>query len=277
MLLFILLILFIFQSIKNPRFRFQWKRHCLRSYFLAGLCCFAGALMVELSGINSYWLEDQLITVLAGMLLGTPLPFLYLLFRFLDKDYKRLKECFENPAMGKNPNLSPEAPAPVLPKQLDQRSRIVREFNRLYELHLEEEEVVRIATASLMNQVWADEILAMKKEYNHISEWLSGDTLWLRIYMKAFTIQDITSDIEVQEAFAMQSLNDVFSYTDSHRYNSISECIRDINHHFFANFDDITFMLAYRLLEEKGFHHQLPRTKLMTSDDCDDRVAEKYL
>ena len=154
--------------------------------------------------------------------------------------------------------------------------RIVRKFNKKFDLSLREEEIEKIVNGSFHSEEWAREIAAMKERYSTESEWYSGETAWLRAYLRAFNVQNVSSDFKLQREMCLDNLNDIFASTDFSTFYSIDACIEYINNRYMTNFNDISFMIAYRFLEKNGKKYKLPSTDIVEATSEIDRLAEKY-
>lgn len=133
-----------------------------------------------------------------------------------------------------------------LTKAVPKRRKIIQKFNQKYDLYLTDEEINRIVDASYMSNCWEREILDMDQKYDTISQWYRGDSAWLRAYLHAFPVQNVTSDFESQRSICLDTFYQIFAEIDPGKYESVESCVREINHRFMTNFDDITFSVAHR-------------------------------
>jgi len=163
-----------------------------------------------------------------------------------------------------------------LPQSLKKRKKIVKEFSEKNDLFLTEEQINSIANASYMSNYWKAEIMDMQQKYEVIYEWFRGYTDWLRAYMYVFRVQEITSDFTQQQKIVAYAFNEVFNYSDTLKGMPLSMRIKRVNDKFFTNFDDITFMIAYRFLEERGIKHDLSEGEIVNADKEMDDLLEKY-
>ncbi|MCR4595566.1 MAG: hypothetical protein K5673_02160 [Lachnospiraceae bacterium] len=164
----------------------------------------------------------------------------------------------------------------ILPKATGRRTKIVNKFNEMYNLYLTEEQVRNIVAASYMSNSWKREVEAMYAKYDSVYQWLVGDTAYLRAYLRAFAVQDVTSDFQQQQKIVTESFEEIFQYSDTISGLSLERRIEMINSKFLTNFDDITYMIAYRYLETMGFHHELEKTQLNRIDGTFDDLVAKY-
>ncbi len=164
----------------------------------------------------------------------------------------------------------------ILPKATGRRTKIVNKFNEMYNLYLTEEQVRNIVAASYMSNSWKREVEAMYAKYDSVYQWLVGDTAYLRAYLRAFAVQDVTSDFQQQQKIVTESFEEIFQYSDTISGLSLDRRIEMINSKFLTNFDDITYMIAYRYLESMGFHHELEKTQLNRIDGTFDDLVAKY-
>ncbi|MGN0368854.1 MAG: hypothetical protein ACI4EK_08745 [Wujia sp.] len=163
-----------------------------------------------------------------------------------------------------------------LTRSVGKRRKIVNKFNKKHGLNLTDAEVTRIVDASYMSNCWEREIYDMDQEMDSLFEWYKGDTAWLRAYLHAFPVQNVTSDFEAQRTVCLSTFNQVFREIDPGRFVTIDDCVNAINNRFFTNFDETTFMVAYRFLERHGYHYDLPHMDILKSTMDIDSLKDKY-
>lgn len=163
-----------------------------------------------------------------------------------------------------------------LTKAVPKRRKIIQKFNQKYDLYLTDEEINRIVDASYMSNCWEREILDMDQKYDTISQWYRGDSAWLRAYLHVFPVQNVTSDFESQRSICLDTFYQVFSEIDPGKYESVESCVREINHRFMTNFDDITFSVAHRFLADNGYKFELPHFDVRGVKSDIDRLKDKY-
>ena len=163
-----------------------------------------------------------------------------------------------------------------LTKAVPKRRKIIQKFNQKYDLYLTDEEINRIVDASYMSNCWEREILDMDQKYDTISQWYRGDSAWLRAYLHVFPVQNVTSDFESQRSICLDTFYQVFSEIDPGKYESMESCVREINHRFMTNFDDITFSVAHRFLADNGYKFELPHFDVRGVKSDIDRLKDKY-
>ena len=164
----------------------------------------------------------------------------------------------------------------ILPRPVTKRTKIVNSFNEKFRLTLTEEEVDRIVTASYMSENWKKEVEAMTEKYETVYEWLSGGHSWLRTYIYAFEVQNISSDFEMQEKMVQEAFQEVFHYAEGLSYLSRTEKIARVNDRFFTVFDEATFMMAYRYMEKKGFTYNLGTEDVLKNEDEAEKAMRRY-
>lgn len=164
----------------------------------------------------------------------------------------------------------------TLPKAVSKRRKIIERFNERFTLALTDEQISSIVNASYMTPIWRSEIEAMSEKYETVYEWFTGDTSWLRVYMYVFHIQEISSDIMQQERICMHAFEEIFQFADSLGNLSVSEKISRINHKYLSNFDDVTYMIAYRFMEKKGIRHSMDNQDLVQNETEIDELLKKY-
>lgn len=164
----------------------------------------------------------------------------------------------------------------TLPKAVSKRRKIIERFNERFALALTDEQISSIVNASYINPIWRSEIEAMSEKYETVYEWFTGDTSWLRVYMYVFHIQEISSDIMQQERICMHAFEEIFQFADSLANLSVSEKISRINHKYLSNFDDVTYMIAYRFMEKNGIRHSMDNQELVQNETEIDELLKKY-
>lgn len=163
-----------------------------------------------------------------------------------------------------------------LTRAVPKRRKIIQKFNQKYDLYLTDEEINRIVDASYMSNCWEREILDMDQKYDTISQWYRGDSAWLRAYLHAFPVQNVTSDFESQRSICLDTFYQIFAEIDPGKYESVESCVREINQRFMTNFDDITFSIAHRFLADNGYSFSLPRYDMHGAKSDIDRLKDKY-
>lgn len=173
-------------------------------------------------------------------------------------------------------NSGKETKGTILPAAIKKRKKIVENFNEKYELYLTPEQIKGIVDASYFSEIWKKEIEAMTRKYETIAQWYQSYTKWLRVYLRVFHVQEVTSDIRQQESICMDAFEEIFLYADSLFDMPLSEKIREVNEKFYTSFDDISFMIAYRFLESKGKKHNLGKSSIVREDADIDELLHKY-
>ena len=164
----------------------------------------------------------------------------------------------------------------ILPRPMRKRIKIVSEFNQKFKLTLTEDEVKRIVESSYMSESWKREVESMTARYETVHEWFYGDTSWLRVYIYAFEVQNISSDFEMQEKYAQEAFDEVFHYAESLTMLTLPEKIARVNDRFFATFDEASFMIAYRYMEQKGMSYDLGSGEVLKNEDAAEQAMHKY-
>ncbi|MDE7325036.1 MAG: hypothetical protein K2N63_01965 [Lachnospiraceae bacterium] len=164
-----------------------------------------------------------------------------------------------------------------LPDAVGKRIRIIEKFNKKYDLNLTENQIQTMVDASYVSTDWELFLHSMTQEYATVHQWFaSGQNGWLCVYLRVFNTQTVSPDMQQQKQICLDSFRQVFQYTDLSAYNTPSWDIRDINNKFMTNFDDTSFMLAYRFLEKNGIHHELGSVKIMDADEELEALKRKY-
>lgn len=164
-----------------------------------------------------------------------------------------------------------------LPNAVSKRLKIVEKFNREYSLNLTENQIQTMVDASYVSTDWELFLHSMTGEYATVHQWYrSPDTGWLRVYLRVFNTQTVSPDMQQQKQICLDSFHQIFQYADLSSYNTPAWDIREVNNKFMTNFDDTSFMLAWRFLEENGIHHELGSVKIMDADGELEALKRKY-
>lgn len=241
-----------------------YKNALLDNFVWMVFFAFLVGISVNLAGYKDSAIYEQCIHLTAAIIITTP----YLAIRKILRRKKKKSVPIQN--------IMQEEVKPDLPDNVDGRERIVRKFSDKYNLCLRDEEIDKIVNGSFNSIEWAREIEAMKKQYSTESEWYNGDTDWIRAYLKAFYVQNVSSDFELQREICLANFNEIFEATDMSSFYSIDECIEYINNRYMTNFNDVSFMIAYRFLEENGKTYRLPSMGIVKATSEIDRLTEKY-
>lgn len=167
--------------------------------------------------------------------------------------------------------------ASQLPNAVDKRIRIIEKFNKKYDLNLTDGQIQTMVDASYVSTDWELFLHSMTQEYASVHQWFSSQTDgWLRVYLRVFNTQTVSPDMQQQKQICLDSFRQIFQYTDLSTYNTPSWDIQNVNNKFMTNFDDTSFMLAYRFLEMNGIHHELGAVKILDADEELEALKRKY-
>jgi hypothetical protein len=165
-----------------------------------------------------------------------------------------------------------------LTESVPKRKKIVQKFNDKYSLNLTEAQIDRIVEASYSSYHWQREIYDMDKDYKFASQWMEQANSWLRAYIYAFPIMDISTDFRRQEQIVEDTFYAIFMDIDPKSCFSVEDCIEKINQKYMTRFDEKTFMDAYRFLQKHHHNFKLPgadRSMIKNQSEID-ALAEKY-
>ena len=163
-----------------------------------------------------------------------------------------------------------------LTRSVAKRQKIVEKFNKKYALNLTESEVKRIVDASYMSNCWEREIYDMDKSYDNVAQWYKADTAWLRAYLRAFPVQNVTSDFENQRRLCMDAFDQIFQAVNPEKFMSVEDCVDEINRRYMTNFDEITFTVAHQFLERNGKRYGFPHFDIRGMHSDIDDLKKKY-
>lgn len=163
-----------------------------------------------------------------------------------------------------------------LPSAEKKRTKIVKKFSEKYNLFLTDREIKRIVDASYLSSGWAREICYMNQKYDTVYAWYASMNPWLKVYLYAFQQQNISSDFAMQERIVYDAFNTVFSDVCSDGDLTIDQAIRRINEKYLTNFDETTFMIAYRYMESKGKKYSFAFGQVLNTQEDIDELLSKY-
>lgn len=163
-----------------------------------------------------------------------------------------------------------------LTRSVAKRKKIVDKFNKKYNLTLTEQEVERIVDASYMSNCWEREIYDMDKNYDSVYQWYNSESGWLRAYLRAFSVQSVSSDFDLQKKICLDTFDQIFRDVNPGKFTTIDECVESINARYFTFFDESIFMIAYRFLEANGRRYDLPHHGAIKHESEIDALQRKY-
>ena len=164
-----------------------------------------------------------------------------------------------------------------LPSSPRKRRKIVEKFNRKYALNLSGQDIENLVAGSFMSTDWAREICYMNMDYPSVHSWYGTMNPWLKAYLSAFNVLNISSDFSTQEAIVLQSFTQIFSdILGTDRVLTVQEAIRDINYKYLTNFDEATFTIALHFLEEHRQHYKVDYVSVNNSREDIDELLSKY-
>lgn len=163
-----------------------------------------------------------------------------------------------------------------LTKSIPKRRKIVKKFNKIYDLNLTDDEINKIVDASYMSFAWEKEIKDMDEDYDSIYEWYNSMNNWLRAYLKAFPVHTVSSDFTRQKEIVLETFDQLLTEVQPSTYPSLEDCIYDINNKYYCVLDETTFMMMYRFLQACGREHKLPTSSLIRNESDIDRLKKKY-
>ena len=164
-----------------------------------------------------------------------------------------------------------------LPNAVPKRIKTVQKFSDKNGLNLTPSQIQTIVDASYISTDWEYLILSMQKEYQTIHQWFKSPIGgWLRVYLKVFNVQTISSDMAQQKRICIDSFDQIFRSIDLSSYNTSAWNIEQINNKYMTNFDDISFMIAYRFLEANGHKYNLGEVEILKTDEELSDLKKKY-
>lgn len=254
-----LLIWYFAAGRNNPKIFSKLKRNKVKLFILA-------IFLLATSGTG--FLEISM--GLAAM--GIPFYIIYRIFKAIffpekTKEKKQAKEA-RNSAIPKDQQL---------PNAVPKRIKIVKNFSQKNGLNLTDSQIQTAVDASYVSTDWEYLILSMQKEYQTIHQWFKSPIGgWLRVYLKVFNVQTISSDMAQQKQICLDSFDQIFRSIDLSSYNTPAWDISKINNTYMTNFDDISFMIAYRFLEANGRKYNLGQVEILKTDQELSDLKKKY-
>ncbi|MGN0165515.1 MAG: hypothetical protein ACI39R_04975 [Lachnospiraceae bacterium] len=163
-----------------------------------------------------------------------------------------------------------------LPRRENGRKKIIEKFNEAYNLNLTRQDVQTIVSATYMSIEWASEVYAMNRKYDSLYEWMGQGNVWLRVYLHAFNVQNISPVFNKQEELVFQAFNAIFSEMCVDETLPTEVIISNINSKYLTNFDETSFMLAINYMESKGMRYKYGAPVLTRMSSDIENLARKY-
>lgn len=210
--------------------------------------------------------------VLSMLMVFSPIILLILFIVICSRRKKNKKYIEETKKEREQFNVSGKQLVKAVPK----RRKIVEKFNKKFDLTLTDDQIKTIVDASYISVLWEAEILSMDKNYNSIYEWFKSDTAWLRAYLHAFKVQEVSSDFEQQRQIVFEAFDQIFREMNFNVYATRKDMLWDLNNTYFTGFDEVTFMIAYRFLQSEGRNYDIGCGQIIRNEDETDILARKY-
>ncbi len=212
--------------------------------------------------------------ILSLVLLGVFSPVLifgFVIYKLLGGGKKKNKKGTLGAVSSAMDNLSTG-----LTRSVPKRKKIIKKFCKKYDISLTEEEMDRIVDGSYMSFAWEKEIYDMQADYDTLLQWLTGNSSWLRAYLKVFSVHTISTDFMRQRQVCKDTFAQIFDEVNPGAFGTVEDCIDAINNEYFSFFDEATFMLIYRFLEKEGKNYNLPALDIIKNESELDKLRRKY-
>lgn len=245
----------------------SYKNFMLDNVLWLGVLAMLVGVAISLGGFEDTALYDEMINFVAALILGSPF--------FVIRNARRKLMKKTEPVVTRVMDAPAEKKIDI-PNSAAGRKKIVQKFNQKMDLKLTDKEIDKIVNGSFQSEDWAKEIEAMTQNYSVSSEWYRGETDWLRAYLKAFNVQNVSSDFQFQMDVCLKNFEEIFASMDMTTFSSNDECVVAINNRFMTNFDETTFMIAYRFLEAHGRKYALPAMGIVSVDQELQELERKY-
>ncbi len=159
----------------------------------------------------------------------------------------------------------------------DKRRRMVSEFNDKFELNLNNEQIQQIVDASYSSKEWEREVGEMHPNYHHVSEWYrSADTNWLRAYLRACPMMNITMDFQMQRSIVEDTFKRILTELPPGDFPTVKSAVDETNRRFYTLFDETTYMIMFRYMQEKGMQLKTPNGLYYRPESEVQELAKKY-
>ena len=228
--------------------------------------CFTVFLVLMVIGVGTSFLPGLFGVAVAVLALGLPIMLIGKLIQAANHEATRRnsKEIKDIPEKFK------------LTESVSKRQKILSKFNEKYELNLSQEQMDRIVDASYMSYSWEKEIYDMTKDYGRPAEWMKSDTSWLRAYLRAFPMMNISSDFEMQKAIVEDAFRQILTEVPPGDFYTIDAAIEETNRRFYTLFDETTYMVMFRYMQSKGMKLSVPNGLHHAQESEADRLAREY-
>lgn len=275
--MFVLVIMFVAYLIAfcRSKHKKRFRKHLLRDFFIG-----QGILLALFIGFGL----NEWFALCTSSFIGFLITFIFGFFFVPVQIFIKIANAIRKSVGGKDiyaeddfTETSKKAKVEeTLPAEQEDRARIIFKFNERYQLRLTDDNVRTIVNGTYYSSLWHTEVEAMRENYNSVVEWYRSGNSCLRLYMKVFNVMEISSDAQFQQNICIESFDKVFTYMVEQNYENVEESIRGINDHFMTNFDDITFMMVYRILQSYGRNYRMPIGSTIIVDSELDEMKRKY-
>ena len=166
----------------------------------------------------------------------------------------------------------------VLPRSQRLRENIIQSFAKKHAIALSKEYIEKIVRASYSSSGWEKELLIMMNgDFFNIDEWfVCGDNLWLHLYLKVSPRIIVVSDFGLQK----KSVDEAFAEMARESFKlkaDIRDCVKQINKDFLTDFDEVSFNLWVKYVEESmGINIELPESIIVKNTSEVDVLTEKW-
>jgi len=233
----------------------ELRKKALKFIWVVPVAALLCVISMNIVGLDDNFLYNQMVQLFTAGVATVPFIIAYIVYKAYYGSEKTAN--MENVKIRgvKTENINGNA----LPSHINDRISIISYFQNYFGLCLSDQQVNSIAQCSFQSQDWTNEILAMQRSYSSPGEWYAQPTGWLHLYLKVYKNVVINQDFRYQYQLCMQSFDNTFRQMDFLRYQSVEDCVNEMNKTQGTDFDTMTFMMVHRLLEGSGRRYPLPR------------------
>lgn len=134
-----------------------------------------------------------------------------------------------------------------LPDSEEKREEIIERFAKTYNIRMDYNDITTIVEASYYSGEWEHELYAMTNNYANLGMWYKADDgkmSWLRVYLSAFPVKEITSDMDEQYNIVVDKhLKNLVMEINKKDFLTNEEIIKYINDTFYLTFDKNSFAI----------------------------------
>ena len=167
-----------------------------------------------------------------------------------------------------------------LPDSSYKREDIIIAFSNRYSVGISDEDRQAIVDATYYSNDWERELEAMTNDYANLGMWYTKDDkkmCWLRVYLAAFPVKEISSDIDEQYSITVEKhFINLYKAICKRDFLTNEEIIKYINETFLLNFDKNSFAVWKAYMKDNDFIIKLKNEGQVGFDTDINKLMRNY-